>query len=181
MLFGRVLDPPLDPPGEQQAQQVAASVAAFPDLVIHASPRRRTQQTAAAIAAQSHSEVTTVLDLDEVDFGAWGGRTFADLAEDPGWRRWNEARCEAQTPAGDSMPAVQQRVMRHLRHTARDFPAHTVAIVTHAEIIRAVLLDCFAAPLASYHRIEISPASLTTLSIDRDRVVVHSVNERVRT
>ncbi len=179
VLLGRAIDSPLDAPGEQQAQRLAGRLAAYGDLQIEASPRRRTQQTAAAIAAQGRAEVRTSPDLDEVDFGRWAGQPFASLAEDPEWRRWNEQRSIARTPAGDTMSAVLARTMRHLQRMHREFPSRTVAIVTHAEIIRATLLHYLGASLDHYARLDISPASISTLSMDGDGVIVHSINERM--
>lgn len=179
VLFGRVLDPPLDENGEAQAQALGAHLRSLPDLVIQASPRRRAHQTAAAIARQLAAEVETVPAMDEVDFGSWGGQEFAALAADPRWREWNEHRGNASTPAGDGIAAVQARAVNHLRRLHDRLPARTVAIVTHAEIIRSVLLYCEGAAPDQYHRIRISPASLTTLDMSAADVAVRSVDEQV--
>ncbi len=39
--------------------------------------------------------VEKVEDLDEIDFGTFTGRSFADLDGDPDWRTWNEDRANA--------------------------------------------------------------------------------------
>src|SRR5688500_18433236 len=115
MLLGRTVDSPLDARGMQQATTMARALSSHRELVIVASPRRRTQQTAAAIAALTDAEIVTSHDIDEVDFGEWSGRTFMQLADDPAWRRWNEQRSSARTPAGESIGDIQTRVLRHLK------------------------------------------------------------------
>ena len=178
VLFGRVIDAPLDEHGEQQADAIAARLAREGELLIEASPRRRTQQTARAIAKSTHAELLTAPDLDEIDFGRWSGQRFAVLAEDPQWRKWNERRDVACTPAGDSITNVQARIARHLHRMQAAFPSRTIAIVTHAEVIRSALLWILEMPQKAYHKLEISPCSITTLCYRNGNYIVQSVNER---
>jgi broad specificity phosphatase PhoE len=178
VLFGRIVDAPLDAHGERQASVVAARLAREAGLLIQASPRRRTQQTARAIAACAHAELLTAPDLDEIDFGRWSGQRFATLATDPRWRDWNERRDRACTPAGDSIAHVQSRVARHLHRLQAAFPSRTIALVTHAEVIRATLLWILDMPASAYGRLEISPSSISTLLWRDGGFTVHSVNER---
>jgi broad specificity phosphatase PhoE len=177
VLFGRAVDSPLDPHGELQARELADRFAGCADLLVEASPRRRTQQTAAAIAAVTGCEVRTAAALDEVDFGRWAGASFATLAQDPDWRRWNEQRSRACTPSGDSMAAVQVRAIGHLRRLHEEHPGRTIAAVTHAEVLRAALMYCLDAPLDDYMRYAIDPASCTTISMSNGDIVVHGINE----
>ena len=118
-----------------------------------------------------------VAGLDEIDFGDWSGRSFTDLAADPRWQHWNERRSTAQTPAGDSVSAVQARVMQHLRRLHDASPGRTFVLVTHGEIIRIAVLHCLRAPLDGYARLVIAPASSTTLTLDGAGVRVEGVNE----
>jgi broad specificity phosphatase PhoE len=178
VLFGRVIDAPLDEHGEQQAGAVAARLARESDLLIEASPRRRTEQTARAIAASVHTKVLTTADLDEVDFGHWSGQRFATLSEDPAWREWNERRELATTPAGDSIANVQSRIARHLQRLQAAFPNRTIALVTHSEVIRSTLLWVLGLPASAYSRLEISPASVSTLLWRNGGFIVYSMNEQ---
>jgi broad specificity phosphatase PhoE len=178
VLFGRIVDAPLDAGGERQAAAVAARLATEADLLIQASPRRRTQQTARAIADSTQAELLTAPDLDEIDFGRWSGQRFAALADDPHWCRWNEQRDVASTPAGDSIARVQSRIARHLHRLQAAFPNRTIALVTHGEVIRSTLLWILDLPASAYSRIEISPSSISTLLWRNGAFTVYSVNER---
>jgi probable phosphoglycerate mutase len=164
VLLGRSVDGPLDERGEGQARVVAQRLLAFPDLVVESSPRRRARHTAGIIAAQTNTVVRIVPEMDQVDFGSWSGQSFEALARDPQWQRWNKYRGVSRTPAGDCIRDVQARAVAHLRkleHTAGD---RTIAIVTHAEIIRSVVLLALQAPIDEYRRFEIAPASLTRMT-----------------
>src|SRR5688572_7059938 len=181
VLLGHTVDSPLDARGMQQAAAMARSLSSNRELVIVASPRRRSQQTAAAIAATTDAEIVTSHDIDEVDFGEWSGRTFMQLADDPDWRRWNEQRSSARTPAGESIADIQARVLRHLRQLRDDHPGRLIAIVTHAEVIRSVVLHWLEASIDGYYRLVISPASWTRVSIGDWGVRIESINQQALT
>jgi broad specificity phosphatase PhoE len=180
VLFGRTLDAPLDIHGEAQAQALGEHVARDGELLVESSPRLRARQTAAAIAACVDTEsVNIAADLDEVDFGEWSGRSFAELAGDPRWREWNERRGSSRTPAGDDMARVQARVMNHLRQLHKSQRGQRIAVVTHAEVIRAAVMHCLYTPMDVYWRLQINPASLTVLRMSDSDVVVGCVNYRL--
>jgi broad specificity phosphatase PhoE len=164
VLLGRSVDSPLDERGEGQARVVAKRLLAFPDLVVESSPRRRARHTAGIIASQSDTVVRIAPEMDEVDFGSWSGQSFEELAGDPQWQRWNKYRGVSRTPAGECIRDVQTRALAHFRKLEHTFGDRTIAIVTHAEVIRSVMLLALPAPIDEYHRFEIGPASLTWLT-----------------
>jgi len=165
VLLGRGVDSPLDERGEGQARVVAKRLLAFPDLVVESSPRRRARHTAGIIAAQSDTVVRIAPEMDEVDFGSWSGQSFEALAGDPQWQRWNKYRGVSRTPAGECIRDVQTRALAHFRKLEHTFGDRTIAIVTHAEVIRSVVLLALQASIDDYHRFEIGPASLTWLTV----------------
>jgi broad specificity phosphatase PhoE len=181
LLLGRTVDVPLDARGLRQATALASSLRSRENLLVMTSPRRRTQQTAAAIAAVNDCEVVSSEALDELDFGHWSGRAFAQLADDADWRRWNEQRGSAATPSGERMADVQARVLEQLHCLQRDFPGRAIAIVTHAEVIRAALMHWLNAPTDGYARLAIHPASSSTVNLGDWGVRIESINQRAWT
>lgn len=165
-LAGRTPGVRLGEAGRAQAARAAERMAAHDFAAIYASPRERTMETAAAIAARTGLSVTALDDLDEVDFGTWGGRTFDDLNEDWDWRRWNAMRALARTPTGESMLDVQVRVLRTIERLAHEHAGTAIVLVTHADVIRAAVCGFLGLGLDAWSRIEIDPASLTTLLAD---------------
>jgi broad specificity phosphatase PhoE len=179
ILLGRTVDAALDTCGLREAAAMARSLASVSDPLIETSPRQRARQTAAAIAAHTGAEVATSPAIDEVDFGGWSGQTFAQLHEDPGWQTWNRQRASAATPAGERIEDVRTRTLEHLGRLQRAFPERPIILVTHAEIIRTVLLHWLGAPIDSYQRLVISPASLTRVRLGEHAVSIESINQRV--
>lgn len=178
VLLGRIVDEPLDERGEAQARVVANRLLAWPEMIVESSPRRRARHTAGIIAAHRDTIVRIVPQMDDVDFGSWSGQSFYGLASDPQWQRWNKYRAVARTPAGDSIRDVQARALAHFRKLEQTFDRETIAIVTHGEVIRAVVLLALQSPIADYARIEIGPASLTRLTVEGAALRLESVNER---
>lgn len=180
ILFGRIVDASLDERGLEQARLLARALAGRFDLAaIETSPRRRTRQTAEAIARESGCDTRVAHRLDEIDFGSWSGQSFRELSHDSEWRAWNTHRASARTPAGDSIRAVQGRVIEHLHGLRGDHGGRAIALVTHSEIIRSVLMHCLDVSADCYERIAIDPASTTTIRFGEDWLRVESVNEHL--
>lgn len=146
---------------------------------VQASPLDRTMETARALAAPSGLDVEPVEALVEIDFGEWTGASFQTLAADPRWRAWNERRAEGTCPGGEAMVSVQRRVVDHLFATARRLPAAVVAMVTHADVIRAAVAHVLGLTLDHFHRFEVSPASITQVEIAGGHARLIQLNERI--
>lgn len=179
-LLGRALDVPLDARGRAQARALAARLRGEAPTRVECSPRLRTRQTARAIASGVGCRVKVAAALDELDFGDWAGRTFAQLVDNRAWHRWNFDREHARTPAGDDVASVQRRVGEYLAALARRYANATLVLVTHAEIIRVIALHCLGRPARDYAHVTVAPASITRLCADADGMHVEAVNEPVQ-
>ena len=165
-LAGRAPNVHLGPEGLAQAERLGARMVREEFAGIFAGPRERTQETAAAVAAaRGGLPVETVDALDEVDFGSWSGSTFDELNKRDDWQRWNALRSMAQTPAGETMLDVQRRAIGFIRHLAGRGDDVRVALVSHADVIRAIVGHVLGLPIDAWQRFEISPASITTIVI----------------
>jgi broad specificity phosphatase PhoE len=149
--------------GQAQARRVAERLRRESFEAIHSSPRERAAETAAAIAAVTHVPVERADELDEIDFGTWSGRTFDDLEGDPAWRHWNAQRSLAQTPAGDTMLAVEGRIIGLMQRLANRHPDGALVLVSHADVIRAGVGYLLGLPIDAWPRFDIGPGSVTTL------------------
>jgi len=80
------------------------------------------------------------------------------------------------------MLEVQARVIGHLALTSLEFPGGRIAIVSHAEPIRAAILYYRRIPLDDFARVQVAPASITTLDVrDLQGEVIVSDEESVGT
>ena len=117
--------------GLREAQGLAERLGATRLDRVLASPRTRVLQTAAPIAARHGLRVEIEKGLDEVDLGAWSGCAFDELDDDREWRTWIACRSKAQPPNGESIGAVQRRVVETLQRLARGHADATIAIVDY--------------------------------------------------
>jgi len=151
--------------GQQQAQQLVARLAALPIAAIYSSPLERTMQTAQALASRLNLPVQASASFAEIDFGEWSGQRFDELAGDPRWQAWNSFRSSAPLPNGGLMLEVQWRAVAALQSLCQQYPDQLVAIVSHADVIKAVIAHYLGLHLDLFQRIEISPASASVIAV----------------
>jgi broad specificity phosphatase PhoE len=135
---------------------------------VYSSPLERAIETAEAIARPRGLAVLIREELNEIDFGSWTGLTFHALSQLPEWQQFNAARATARVPGGARATDAQVRIVRALERLRDDHPAETVAVVSHADLIRAAVLSFTGTPLDLYHIVEIHPASITEVHLNGD-------------
>ena len=180
-LAGRTQGIQLGPAGRAQAERLAIRMQREELAAVYSSPRERTQETAAAIAAaRGIQRVVVEPELDEVDFGeTWQGKDFETLDEDPAWRRWNEQRSLARTPAGERMIDVQCRAMSLMERLTPRHAGTGIALVSHSEVIKGVVSYVLGLPIDAWMKFEVGPASITTVVTGEWGSKLLSLNELV--
>ena len=177
ILSGRSPDIALSDTGRTQAQMLADRLAGTSLHTVHSSPVQRAKETAQALCAQRDMPVHVVPALDELDFGDWSGRAFVELDSDPRWATWNESRSTAVAPNGESMADAQRRAWSHIEAVALESANQTIAMVSHCDIIRAVVAHVLGLSLDHYGRFDVDPASVTRLAIGEWGAKVLNLNE----
>jgi broad specificity phosphatase PhoE len=182
-LLGRVLvgrnDVSLNDKGREQAAHVARRLMREEITAVISSPRERTRETAAAITQAVGFPVQIEEALNEVDLGAWTGRSFEELKDEPSWQRWNDARLVARPPGGESMLEVQTRMVGAMETLRRGEPDGRIVLVSHSDPIRAAVLYHLGMSVDEFNRIEISPCGVTTIVVGERGPQIVSLNEIV--
>ncbi len=75
---------------------------------------------------------------------------------------------------------TQARMVSRLFAIAPEYAGKTVAIFSHADAIKSAVSYLLGIPLDFHQRLEILPASVTTIVIDRAIPVVRSLNVPLR-
>lgn len=162
--------------GARQAEALAAHFADLPIAALHTSPLPRARQTAAPIAARLGLVAEPNEALNEVDFGAWSGQSFAALAADRQWRAWNLFRSTARAPGGERMVEVQARMLDEIARLRARHPGKEVVLVSHGDVVRATLIHFLGMPLDLLARIEIGPASVSVVEVGAENARVLLLN-----
>jgi broad specificity phosphatase PhoE len=179
VLVGRMPGVRLNSDGRDQATRVANHLSRERVDAVESSPQLRAQEMAKPIAERFALQISISAELDEFDAGAWTGRSFAALHDDPLWSLWNTTRGAVRAPGGESMLELQTRAVDHLNRIASAMPNGHVALCSHAEVIRAVALHALNLPLDDFYRVDIAPATISTFAIHRDGIEVITLNKPV--
>jgi broad specificity phosphatase PhoE len=164
--------------GRAEAAWAAERLANANIAAIYASPLERAQETAHIVGRRLDLPVTVLDDLSELDFGEWTGLTFEEIRKDSRWLVWAAQRSVACIPGGETMRAVQRRVVEAMMEMRETHPDDSIVMVSHGDVLRAALMFALAMPIDFYGRIEVATASVSTVRIDAHGIRVVAVNER---
>ncbi|HKG47891.1 MAG TPA: histidine phosphatase family protein [Pyrinomonadaceae bacterium] len=175
-LWGRKPGICLNEKGEMQARRLADR---FKDVTldaIYSSPLERALQTADVLARNLNLEVKQSAAANEINFGDWAGKTFEELSSDERWRRFNSYRSMTTIPGGESFLEVQNRIVKEIEVLALQHGNARVAIVSHADVIRAAVAYFSGTPIDMIDRFEISPCSVSVVAVDTDNATLLTIN-----
>ena len=131
------IDQPLSEAGRAQAHAAGAH-----DDVrrVYVSTLQRTHETAAIMFP--NAEQVVVEDIQEMDFGAFAGRTPDEMVDDPAYRAWVDSECKAPCPGGESQDRFTDRVcaaLEKLFREAQDRGEEQLVMVAHGGMMMAFL------------------------------------------
>ena len=164
-------DPPLDAEGTREVELLARAMAALRPAALYASPRRRAQDTAAAIARATRAGVVVEAALDDLDYGHWTGLTHDEVrtAQPDDWATWMTDPRRVTFPGGESLEAALSRLWIALSTVATRHPAELVVVVTRDAAVRLLVCRLLGAPLEAFHRVQIHTASTSGVELYGDR------------
>jgi probable phosphoglycerate mutase len=177
LLSGRMPGIHLSDKGVGQAEAAATRLAKLPIAAIYASPIERTTQTAQCIAAHHAMDVSPLPGVIEADYGDWTGGKLADLAKTDEWRVVQIAPSRAQFPGGESIRAMQARMVDALDAIVAAHPHETVVVVSHADPIKSAIAHYTGMHLDLFQRLHVSPASATVLDFHAYGVLLVKCND----
>ena len=165
--------------GALQARHLAHALKRHYALdAIVSSPLERAMETAQPIAEAQDKPLVIDERITELDFGGWAGQSFEELYETDYWRNFNRQRSLNWPTDGESLMEVQTRAWRSISAAAETYgDDSTVAMVTHGDVVRSVLLLVLGMSIDHIHRLEISPTSVSEILIGEHNPVVRRINQ----
>jgi len=167
-------DAALSPSGLRQARDLASWLASKNPGACFCSPLQRCTETARAAVAGLPLQPELDTDLREVDFGAWEGLSFADIAgkDAAAVDRWARLEPDFRFPGGEGIDDFTTRIGAAAARMAAA-PQETVVAFTHGGVIRFMLCALLRLDPRSYAAFEIRPAGVVELALFEDGALLH--------
>lgn len=168
--YSGISDPALNAQGRAEADAAGSRMAGRRFDLVRVSPLARCRATFEAVVPHlAPGTPPPIIDdrLREIDYGAWEGRTRAEiLAADPeAFELWDRDPTQAAPPGGESVLQVAERIESAL---AEDLAAETPRVlwVAHRTVLRVLVARALGVPLSRYRRaLDHHPAAITILDL----------------
>ena len=131
------LDIPLNATGRVQAARMALALKDEPITAVYASDLARAWETAQYLGRAHGLQLTPEIGLRERGFGDFEGKTFAEieaLLPDES-QRWRKRDPEFAPSGGESLIALNQRVIEAAERLAARHPGELIALVGHGGVM----------------------------------------------
>ena len=152
----------LDDAGRTQVEALAARLAPVPLSAVVTSPLQRCLETTELMLAGR--DVPRHVDdrVGEVRYGDWSGEKLSKLAKDPLWKVVQSHPSAMTFPGdgGEAMRDMQLRAVTAVREWNATLGDDAVyAVVSHGDVIKAVLADALGLHLDQVQRLVADPAA----------------------
>lgn len=154
----------LNEKGRAQAEALGQRLAERQIAAIYSSPLERAMETAQIIAAPHDLEVQVREAVGEVRYGEWTGQSIKELAKEDAWRVVQFYPSGARFPGGEAIREMQARAVAELDALAARHTGETFLVVSHADVIKAVVAHYAGLHLDLFQRLIVSPASLNAVA-----------------
>ena len=158
----------LDDRGRAQAERAAERLSRLRLKAVYASPLPRTMETAEIVAAPHRLEVGRDDGLLEVEYGDWTDRALKPLTRTKRWPVIQARPSLVTFPNGESIRAAQLRAIDAIEAIVGRHRKGNVVVVSHADVIKAVVSFYLGQPLDLFQRLVVSPASVTVVQLSAD-------------
>ncbi|MDQ1670506.1 MAG: hypothetical protein QOE40_2567 [Actinomycetota bacterium] len=173
----------LDETGQEQVRALAKRLAGVPLAAVVASPLQRCQETAELLLQGRDGAVVPCHDderVGEVRYGDWSGKELKKLAKDPLWKvvQGHPSAMTFPGDGGESMTAMATRAVTAVRDwNARLGEDAVYVVVSHGDVIKAILADALGMHLDQFQRIVVDPASVSVVTYTPLRPFVVRAND----
>ncbi|MDR2649840.1 MAG: phosphoglycerate mutase family protein [Clostridiales bacterium] len=161
-------DEPLSLLGIEQARVLTPKLPVCD--AVFSSPLLRCRQTADKLFPGY--PVNILNDLRECDFGAFEGKNYSELKNDPEYIKWLSTNYESPIPGGENLTVFSARCCEAFTRAALSLPENvTAAFVTHGGCIMAIL-GRYAWPRREFYEYYIKNCQYLTCDFENKSLVI---------
>jgi broad specificity phosphatase PhoE len=176
--FSGIRDIPLTERGQRQADALARALTDERVAAVYTSPLERARVCAEIVARPHRLSVRIEPALREMAFGEWEGLTRADIETGTSamMATWRTSPERAAPPGGERLVDVVARVGKGLQQIRDSHPEGVVVLVSHAIVLRLIVLDALGLGPERLWSLDASPAGLTEIEYQTGWATVHRMN-----
>ncbi|HSA59549.1 MAG TPA: histidine phosphatase family protein [bacterium] len=167
---------PLNKAGRAEARALAKALKGVKIDALYTSPVLRAVETAEHLRDGRKTAIRHAQEMAEIDYGRWIGKTFEEVIPEKAFRVYHKTPRKAQAPGGERMRDVYRRTIRFIETIRRRHKAGRIAVVSHADVIKTVLVHYLGMDYDHLLKFRIDNASISLLWFYKDRARVMAVN-----
>ncbi len=158
-------DLPLSETGWKQMRSVAASFEPFDHIAT--SPLQRCRLFADELNGKQQTNLVTLQDMREMDFGDWENRSFNELETEYGAQlhQFWQSPVGVQPPGGERFDDFSQRVTRCWQEWLNMESGNHRLLVAHGGVIRVLLAHLLEMPMSALWRLHLPYSSWSRISL----------------
>ena len=178
VLSGQLAGVHLSKSGQEQAERLAERLGKLTISQIQVSPMDRCSETLAPWLTKYGKSVKVITDqnLIEVDYGKWSGKKLATLSRVKLWRKVQSQPSAVTFPEGEGLAQMQVRAMKSI-HEFFASDLDLTIMVSHGDVIKAIVASSLGMHLDDFQRIVIDPASITILESNGGDIRLTRLND----
>jgi len=161
-----------DPLTDQGWQQMVASLQDKKewDLIV-SSPLLRCLEFAELVATEDEIKLLVDKSYQEIDFGLWEGLSPDKIMQDEAdnLKAWWQSPTRVTPPNGEDFHDFQARILKSLKKLVSDNKGDRILLVTHAGVIRVILMFVLGMQEDNLFRLNVDNASFSRIHIYHDK------------
>jgi broad specificity phosphatase PhoE len=178
-VFRGTEDVPLNSLGQEQAALTGERLKRISLTQAYTSPLSRSRDTALGAVKPRGLLVENREFLNDMHFGQWQGHTVENVAAQ--WPKeydiWLNNPSHCQTPGGESLAGVMERVSRGLEDLIQEKGDGDILLVSHRVIIKLLLLWAVGTDSSGFWKIRIDNCSLSSFIVKKGFCVIERIND----
>lgn len=178
---GSGMNPGLTEDGVAMAQAFTRAYQSTPWQAIYCSPLQRALETARPLCEALGLPIEERDGLKEIGYGAWEGKTVADVSRDhhDDYLRWTSDPAWNAPTEGEPAIAIAQRVLSVVEEIKGRFQDGNVLVVSHKATIRIVLCSLLGIDVGRFRfRIGCPVASVSIVEFGPHGPLLHVLADR---
>lgn len=167
---------PLNRAGRAEARRLAHALKGVVIDAVYTSPVLRAVETAKYLCDGRRVRIHNAAEMAEIEYGDWCGKTFEEVIGEEAFTVYHKTPRRACPPGGEPMCEVFERTIRFVERLRKKHRGGRVAVVSHADVIKTVLVHYLEMDYDHLLKFRIDNASVSLLWLHKDRARVMAVN-----